>query len=94
MNILIHWSQLKTLISVCVSNQHVRVLISNSSASVVALTAFVRLLPHMHPHFYLKTWCVYAREALVTFVCLLASMCHLVFLQLMCLCVSAITLPG
>ena len=65
--------------SVC---QHVRVQISNSSASVVALTAFVRLLPHMHPHFYLKTWCVYAREALVTFVCLLASMCHLVFLQL------------
>ena len=26
---------------------------------------------------------MYAREALVTFVCLLASMCHLVFLQLM-----------
>ena len=25
-------------------------------------------------------------------MCLLASMCHLVFLQLMCLCVSAITL--
>ena len=24
-------------------------------------------------------------------MCLLASMCHLVFLQLMCLCVSAIT---
>ena len=83
MNILIHWSQLKTLISVCVSNQHVRVLISNSSASVVALTAFVRLLPHVRPHLYLKTWCVYAREALVTFVCLLTSMCHLVFLQLM-----------
>ena len=29
---------------------------------------------------------------MVTFVCLLASTCHLVFLQLMCLCVSAITL--
>ena len=29
---------------------------------------------------------------MVTFVCLLASMRHLVFLQLMCLCVSAITL--
>ena len=29
---------------------------------------------------------------MVIFVCLLASMCHLVFLQLMCLCVSAITL--
>ena len=29
---------------------------------------------------------------MVTFVCLLASMCHLVFLQLMCLCVSAIKL--
>ena len=83
MNILIHWSQLKTLISVCVSNQHVRVLISNSSASVVALTAFVRLLPHVRPHLNLKTWCMYAREALVTFVCLLASMCHPVFLQLM-----------
>ena len=66
--------------SVC---QHVRVQISNSSASVVALTAFVRHLPHVRPHLYLKTWCVYAREALVTFVCLLTSMCHLVFLQLM-----------
>ena len=33
-----------------------------------------------------------ASEGMVTFVCLLASMCHLVFLQLMCLCVSAITL--
>ena len=63
--------------------QHVRALISNLSASVVALTAFVRLLPHMHPHFYLKTWCVCAKEALVTFVYLLASMCHPVFLQLM-----------
>jgi len=40
-------------------------------------------LPHVRPHMYLKTWCVYAREALVTFVCLLTSMCHLVFLQLM-----------
>ena len=66
--------------SVC---QHVRVQISNSSASLVALTAFVRHLPHVRPHLYLKTWCVYAREALVTFVCLLTSMCHLVFLQLM-----------
>ena len=77
---LIHRSQLKALTSVC---QHVRVQISNSSASVVALTAFVRHLPHVRPHLYLKTWCVYAREALVTFVCLLTSMCHLVFLQLM-----------
>ena len=33
-----------------------------------------------------------ASEGMVTFVCLLASMCHPVFLQLMCLCVSAITL--
>ena len=66
--------------SVC---QHVRVQISNSRASVFALTAFVRHLPHVRPHFYLKTWCVYAREALVTFVCLLTSVCHLVFLQLM-----------
>ena len=66
--------------SVC---QHVRVQISNSSASVVALTAFVRHLPHVSPHLYLKTWCVYAREALVKFVCFLASMCLLVFLQLM-----------
>ena len=66
--------------SVC---QHVPVQISNLSASVVALTAFVRHLPHVRPHLYLKTWCVYAREALVTFVCLLTSMCHLVFLQLM-----------
>ena len=29
---------------------------------------------------------------MVTFVCLLASMCHLVFLQLPCLYISAITL--
>ena len=63
--------------------QHVRVQISNSSASEVAPTVFVRLFPHVRPHLYLKTWCVYAREGLVTFVCLLASMCHLVFLQLM-----------
>ena len=54
--------------------QHVRVQISNSSASVVAMTAFVRHLPHVRPHLFLKTWCVYAREALVTFVCLLTSM--------------------
>ena len=81
-NILIHWSQLKALTSVCVS-MCVRVQISNSSASVVALTAFVRLLPHVRPHLYLKTWCVFAREVLVTFVCLFTSMCHLVFLQLM-----------
>ena len=66
--------------SVC---QHVPVQISNFSASVVALTAFVRHLPHVRPHLYLKTWCVYAREVLVTFVCLFTSMCHLVFLQLM-----------
>ena len=66
--------------SVC---QHVPVQISNWSASVVALTAFVRHLPHVRPHLYLKTWCVYAREVLVTFVCLSTSMYHLVFLQLM-----------
>ena len=30
-------------------------------------------------------------EGMVTFVCHLSSICHLVFLQLMCLCVSAIT---
>ena len=41
--------------SVC---QHVRVKISNSSASVVALTAFVIHLPNVRPHLYLKTWCV------------------------------------
>ena len=63
--------------------QHVRVQTINSSASVVALTAFVRHLPHVRPHLYLKTWCVYAKEALVTFLCLLTSICHLVFLQLM-----------
>ena len=37
--------------SVC---QHVPVQISNSSASVFALTAFVRHLPHVRPHLYLK----------------------------------------
>ena len=42
----------------------VRVQINNLSASVVALTAFVRLLPHVCSHLYLKTWCVYARDAL------------------------------
>ena len=78
---LIHWLQLKALTS-CVC-QHVRVQFRHSSASVAALSAFVRHLPHVRPHLYLKTWCVYAREALVTFVCLLTSMCHLVFLQLM-----------
>ena len=31
-------------------------------------------------------------EGMVTFVCLFASMCHFVFLQLLCLCVCAITL--
>ena len=46
----------------------------------------------MHPNLYLETWCVYGREALVTFVCLLASMCHLVFLQLMYICASVVTL--
>ena len=76
--------------SVC---QHVPVQISNLSASVVALTAFVRHLPHVRPHLYLKTWCVYAREVLVTFVCLFTSMCHLVFLQLsMLVCARVITL--
>ena len=39
-----------------------------------------------------KTWCVYAREALLTFACLFVSVCHLVFLQLMFLCASVITL--
>ena len=63
--------------------QHVRVHISNSSAGVVALTAFVRHLSYVRPHLYLKTLCVYAREALVLFVCVLSSKCHLVFLQLM-----------
>ena len=48
----------RSYFSVC---QHMRVQISNSSASVVALTAFVRHLPHVRPHLYLKTWCVYAR---------------------------------
>ena len=78
---LIHWSQLKALTSVCVSMCVCKLVIRG--ASVVALTAFVRHPPHVRPHLYLKTWCVYAREALVTFVCLLTSMCHLVFLQLM-----------
>ena len=63
--------------------QPVRVQIGNSVAVLVALVAFFRLLAHVRPHFYLKTWCVYAREALVTFLCLLANVCHLVFLQLM-----------
>ena len=40
-------------------------------------------LPTEQAETHLKSWCVYAREALVTFVCLLTSMCHLVFLQLM-----------
>ena len=48
----------------CDSFQHVRVKISNLSASLVTLTAFVRLLPHVCSHLYLKTWCMYAREAL------------------------------
>ena len=39
-----------------------------------------------------KTWCVYAREALLTFAYLFVSVCHLVFLQLMFLCASVITL--
>ena len=45
----------RSYISLC---QHVRVQISNSNASVVALTAFVRLLPHVRPHLYFKTWYV------------------------------------
>ena len=57
--------------------QPVRVQIGNSVAVLVALVAFFRLLAHVRPHFYLKTWCVYAREALVTFLCLLANVCHL-----------------
>ena len=63
--------------------QHVRVQITNSNASTVALTAYKRHLPYVHTQVHLKTWCVYAKEALVTFVCLLTSICHLVFLQLM-----------
>ena len=55
--------------SVC---QHVRVQISNSSASVFVLTAFVRHLPHVRPHLYLKTWCVRA-----TYVC----SCHTSYLS-------------
>ena len=45
--------------------------------------ASVRLLPSVPPHLYLK---------LIKFVCPLASMCPLVFLQLVRLGVSAITL--
>ena len=74
--------------------QRVRVEISNSSANVGALVEFVRLLLCVHPHLFIKSWCVYASEGMVTFVCLLASMGHLVFLQLMCLCVSTITLTA
>ena len=76
--------------SVC---QHVRVQISNLSASVVALTAFVRYLPHVRPHLYLKTCCVYAREALVTLcafspVCVILCFCNLCML----VCARVITL--
>ena len=71
----------RSYLSVC---QHVHVQISNWSASVDALDKSVRLLPSLHPHFYLK---------LVKFMCLFASMCHFVFFfQLMCLCVKVITL--
>ena len=70
----------RSYLSVC---QHVHVQISKWSASVVALDKSVRLLPSLRPHFYPK---------LVKFMCLLASMCHLVFFQLMCLCVKVITL--
>ena len=63
--------------------QPVRVQIGNSVAVLVALVAFFRLLAHVRPHFYLKTWCVYAGRHLFSFLCLLANVCHLVFLQLM-----------
>ena len=68
----------RSYLSVC---QHVHVQISNCSASVVALDKFVRLLPSLRPHFYLK---------LVKFMCLFASMCHFVFF--FNLCVKVITL--
>ena len=64
----------RSYLSVC---QHVHVQISNWSASVVALDKSVRLLPSLRPHFYLK---------LVKFMCLFASMCHLVFFFNLCAC--------
>ena len=45
----------RSYLSVC---QHVRVQISDSSASVDALVEFVRLLLFAHPHLYIKSWCV------------------------------------
>ena len=66
--------------------QRVRVEISNSSANVVALVEICKSST--------LDASVYASEGMVTFVCFLACMCHLVFLQLMCLCVSTITLTA
>ena len=78
----------RSYFSVC---QHVSVQIINSGASVVPLVAFFRLLPMCVLICILKldAW-TQGRHSLVTFVCLFASMCHLVFLQLMCLCTSVI----
>ena len=64
--------------------QPVRVQIGNLVAVLVALVAFSDFSPMCVLIFILKLdACVYAREALVTFLCLLANVCHLVFLQLM-----------
>ena len=59
--------------------------VKESGGSVIVLFAALWLFYNMLPHHVL-------RHSLVTFVCLFAIICHLVFLQLMCLCVSAITL--
>ena len=45
----------RSYLSVC---QHVRVQISDSSASVDALVELARLLLCVHPHLYIKSCCV------------------------------------
>ena len=49
-NVLTHWSQMKGLISVCVSMWVCKL------ATRVQAFAFVILLRHVCPHLYLKTW--------------------------------------
>ena len=80
----------RSYISLC---QHVRVQISNSSASVVALTAFVILLHHVHPNFILKLGaCTQGRHWLhlcaFSPVCVILCFCNLC----MFLCARVITL--
>ena len=68
----------------------------NSSliTSPICITSYARCLGFFQKNIVSlsKTWCVYAREALLTFTCLFVSVCHLVFLQIMFLCASVITL--